>query len=446
MRTFYTIWAGQLVSTIGSGLTSFALGVWIFERTGSTTLFALSILSFTLPTVLTSPIAGALVDRWNRRWVMVFSDSGAGLSTLVIWLLLASGNLEVWHIYAATVFNAIFTTFQWPAYSAATTMLVDKENLGRAGGMVQIGEAVSQLIAPAVAGALFVTTGLQGIIFLDFATFAFAIVTLLFVRIPQPRKSEEGKEGSGSIWQEAAYGWRYIVARKGLLSLLIYFAFLNFAFGGMIAPLLVPMMLSITEPDKMGYVFSIVGLGMLFGTLIMSAWGGPRRRIIGILGTGFFGGFFYMLLGLRPSLTLIAISGFCILLIMPVMDGSSQALWQSKVAADVQGRVFSVRRMLAQIAQPIAIILAGPLADRVFGPLLLEGGALANSVGRLVGVGPGRGTGLLFMFMGALIVIVSVLAYSYPRLRLVEDELPDAVVESEDGIDAVVQEHLVSPT
>jgi len=434
MRIFSVIWFGQLISTIGSGLTGFALGVWIYEQTGSTTLFAMNILAYTLPTLLMSPIAGALVDRWDRRWAMILSDTGAGLSTLVIWLLYSNGHLEIWHIYVATAFIAAFSTFQWPAYSAATTLLVPKKHLGRASGLVQIGEAVSQLISPIVAGALFVATGLNGIILIDFITFGFAVLTLLAIRVPKPEATEDGQEGKGSLLQEAAFGWKYITARRGLLSLLLYFAAINFA-SGFFGPLLVPMMLDLAEPDTMGMVFSIVGLGMLAGTLIMSAWGGPKKRILGILVPGALMGLTTIVMGLRPSLVLIGASGFMMMLFMPVLNGSSQALWQSKTAPDVQGRVFAARRMLAQFTQPISLILAGPLVDRVFQPLMVEGGRLAPTVGKIIGVGPSRGTGLLLILMGIFVFVISFAAYAYPRLRMVEEELPDHIADETDEAD-----------
>jgi len=224
LRIFSVIWSGQLVSTIGSGLTGFALGVWIYEQTGSVTLFALNMLAFALPNLLVAPLAGALADRWDRRIVMILSDSGAGLSTLAIALLMLTNQLEIWHIYVATAFSSAFSTFQWPAYSAATTLLVPKQHLGRAGGMTQIGEAASQLISPILAGALYVTAGLESIILIDFATFAFAIFTLLLVRFPRPETTAEGEAGKGSLLQEALYGWKYITVRAGLLGLLLYFA------------------------------------------------------------------------------------------------------------------------------------------------------------------------------------------------------------------------------
>ncbi len=430
MRTFSVVWFGQLVSTLGSGLTGFALGVWVFQRTGSVTLFALNLLAYAVPNLLMSPLAGALVDRWDRRRVMMMSDTGAGLSTLAVALLWMSGHLEVWHIYLATAVNSAFSTFQWPAYSAATSLLVPKKHLGRAGGMVQIGEAISQLISPAVAGALFVTSGLQGIVLIDFATYVFAILTLSFIRFPQPKETTEGASSKGTLLKEAGFGWRYILLRPGLLGLLGIFAATNFL-TGMMSPLLTPLLLKMTSPDVMGYLMSIVGVGMLLGTLLMSAWGGPQRRVHGVLGYLAIAGLFISLLGVRPSLLLMAVGGFGIMFVMPIINGSSQAIWQSKVAADVQGRVFAVRRMIAWSMIPLAYILAGPLADKVFEPLLLAGGPLANSLGALIGVGPGRGTGLLFVLMGLLSALVAVGGYLNPRVRLVEDELPDAIPEEQ---------------
>lgn len=432
MRTFLVIWFGQLVSTLGSGLTGFALGVWIYQETGSTTLFAFNLLAFAVPNLIVSPFAGALVDRWDRRRVMILSDTGAGLSTLAVALLYFSGGLEVWHVYILTAINSAFSAFQWPAYSAVTTLLVPKAQLGRAGGMVQIGEAISALASPAIAGVLFVTAGIQGVVMVDFATYLVALLTLMAVRVPRPPATQAGAEGRGSLMQEAAYGWKYIVTRKGLLGLLVIFAATNFL-TSLWNPLLPPMILEMSSPKVLGYLASIVGLGMLLGTLVMSAWGGPKRRIHGVLAFLMISGVFQMLLGVSPSLVLIAIAGFGAMFVMPIINASSQAIWQTKVAPDVQGRVFAVRRMIAWSAMPLAYLVAGPLADRVFNPLLMEGGALASTVGQVLGVGPARGTGLLFVISGLLSVLVAGGGYLYPRTRYLEDELPDAMPEKPSG-------------
>lgn len=427
MRAFGVIWFGQLVSTIGSGLTGFALGVWVYQETHSTTLFAFNMLAYALPNLLVSPFAGALVDRWDRRKAMIFSDTGAGLSTLAVAILLISGNLEIWQIYLATAINSAFTAFQWPAYSAATSLLVPKEQLGRAGGMVQIGEAVSNLFAPAIAGALLVTIGLQGVLLIDFATFIFAVFTLLLVVIPRPPVSAESRAAQGSLLHEAAFGWKYITVRSGLLGLLIVFALNNFFFS-LSNPLITPLVLEMTTAEWLGYIASFVGLGMLGGTLVMSAWGGPKRRIHGVLAFLMVGGGFTILLGWTAMLPVMALAGFGMLFVSPIVNGSSQAIWQTKVAPDIQGRVFAIRRMIAWSAIPIAYILAGPLADNVFRPLLAEGGPLADTiVGELIGVGPSRGIGLLFILIGLLNIIVPALGYLNPHVRNVEDELPDAI-------------------
>jgi MFS transporter, DHA3 family, macrolide efflux protein len=428
MKVFSVIWFGQLVSTLGSGLTGFALGVWIYQETGSTTLFALNMLAYALPNLIMSPFAGVMADRFDRRWVMMLSDSGAMCGTLVVLSLLMLGRLEIWHIYIATALYSAANSFQWPAYSAATTMLVPKSQLGRAGGMVQIGEAISQLVSPALAGVLFVTIGLKGVIFIDFATFLVAIATLLLVRIPRPKGTPDETAGKQPMLKEAVYGWKYIVARPGLFGLLLIFASTNFL-SGLWNPLLAPMVLDMTDPQMLGFLASLIGVGMLLGTLVMSAWGGPRKRIHGVLGFLMIGGIFTMLLGLRPSIPLMAAAGFGMMFVHPIVNGSSQALWQSKVSPAVQGRVFAVRRMIAWSTLPLAYIIAGPLADNVFRPLLVEGGALADSLGSILGVGPSRGTGLLIMLIGLATILVTAIGYLHPRIRQVEDELEDVVDE-----------------
>ncbi len=428
MRVFILIWFGQLVSLIGSGLTGFALGIWVYQRTGSVTQFALISLCTTLPLILISPLAGTLVDRWNRRWLMILSDSAAGLSTLAIALLLVAGRLEVWHIYLAAAWGSTFSAFQWPAYAAATTLLVPKKHLGRASGMTQLGQAVAQLISPVLAGVLLVTIQLPGIILLDFSTFVCALVTLLLVRFPDAKTTAAPQSGKGSLLREAAYGWRYITARPGLFGLLIFFTASNFLLGFVVV-LATPLVLSFASSVVLGTILSIGGMGMLVGSLVMSTWGGSQRRINIVFGFMLLSGLCIMAAGLRPSIPLFALATFLFFFGLPIINGSCQVIFQKKVAPDVQGRVFALNGAIAGASLPLAYVVAGPLADKVFEPLMASNGALAGSIGQLIGVGPGRGIGLLFIVMGALTILVTVVAYQYPRLRVVEDELPDAVAD-----------------
>lgn len=426
MRGFLLIWAGQLVSVAGSNLTGFGLGVWVYQRTGSATKYALIALFATLPGIVVSPLAGALADRWDRRRLLILCDLGSGACVLCVAALLYLDRLEVWHIYALNGVKSIFTGSQGPAYTAATTLLVPKRHLGRAGGMVQLSEAVGQIVAPAAAVTLIVTIHLWGVIFIDFLTFLFAVGVLTFAPIPPLRVTSPGAQKRQSLLRSAAYGWSYITTRPGLFGLLIFFAANNFL-TGFVLVLSTPLMLSFATPAALATALACGGLGTLAGSIFMSAWGGPKRRINGVLGFYILMGVCVIVMGLRPYVPAITVAVFFLSFSLPVIIGSSQAIWQSKVALDVQGRVFAVRRMIAWSSMPLAYMLAGPLADKVFEPLLAADGSLAGSAGWLIGVGRGRGIGLLYVLIGVLILLTVAAASLYPRVRLVEDELPDSV-------------------
>jgi DHA3 family macrolide efflux protein-like MFS transporter len=423
-RTFLLIWFSQLISLTGTGLTGFALGVWVYQRTGSVTQFALISIATTLPGILFSPIAGALVDRWDRRWAMFLSDAGASMCTLSICLLLFAGRLQVWEIYIAMAISSTVTAFQWPAYSAATTLLVPKKHLGRASGMVQIAEAVAQIGSPVMAGVMMGIFPIYTILLLDFATYLFALFILLITRFSKPEATAESKARQGSLLHEAAFGWNYIVARPGLVGLLIFFAVINFS-TGFAQVLFTPLVLSFTTPVVLGTIMSVGGIGFLGGSLVMSIWGGPKRRILGILGFNLMQGVAFLAAGFPPRVIIIAVAVFFLFFSIPMIDGCSQAIWQVKTAPDVQGRVFAMRRMIAWSALPLSYFLAGPLADHLFTPLLIQGGPLADSVGQITGVGPGRGIALFFIVMGLIVLAASGVGFLYPRLRGLEVELPD---------------------
>jgi DHA3 family macrolide efflux protein-like MFS transporter len=429
MAAFLAVWAGQVVSALGSGLTGFALGVWVYQRTGSATRFALIALVTTVPGILLSPFAGVLVDRWDRRRAMILSDVGAGCASLILALLFWYGRLELWHIYLLLALSSAFGSLQWPAFSAATTLLVPREHLGRAAGLTQMGQAASSLLAPVLAGTLVVRIGLEGVVLIDFATFLVAMATLLSVHVPRVETTVEGLAARGSLLREALSGWLYIRQRPGLLSLLGLIAATNFSVG-MMQVLVTPMVLSFASAAVLGLVLSVAGFGMFAGSLLISVWGGPSRRISGVLGFLLLQGAILVIGGLRPSAPLIAAAGFVFLFTTPIILGCSQVLWQSKVAPDLQGRVFAVRRMVAWSTLPLSYLVAGPLADRVFEPLLAPNGPLAGSVGRLIGVGKGRGIALLLMVLGLLVIMTVAVFSRHSRLRRLESELPDVLPET----------------
>jgi ABC-type multidrug transport system fused ATPase/permease subunit len=260
---------------------------------------------------------------------------------------------------------------------------------------------------------------------IDFATYAFSVLLMLFfVRIPSPPRTQDGTDAKGSVWKEMRFGWDYIVARKGLLALLLFFLVSNFL-SGVMSPLIVPLILDNWDATTLGFLSTLMGVGMLAGTLVMSAWGGGKRKIFTLLGAGLLGGLFLSAVGLRVLLPLIAVCGVGLMFCAPFMNACSQAIWQSKVAPDVQGRVFAVRRTIAWSSGIIAPLLAAPLADRVFKPAMTAGGSLAPLLGPIFGVGASRGVGVLITIVGLLTAAVSVVAVFTPRIRRVELDLPD---------------------
>jgi DHA3 family macrolide efflux protein-like MFS transporter len=427
MRTFFIIWIGQVISIVGSSLTGFGLGVWIFQETGDATPFALTVLFGSLPRVFLLPIAGSLADRWNRRWLMILADTGNALATLAVALLLYFGSLEVWHIYVLSVVGSALGTFQEPAYQASITMLVPKKHLARANGMVQSAGALGGILAPLLAGFLFVTIGLGGIVLIDFATYFFAVSALLLVRIPQPRLEPSTEEEKGKVIRDVRFAWRYLRERPGLLGLLFYYASVNF-FLSAVFVLSGPLLLSQHDADVYGFVEMVLGIGGLLGGLVASAWGGPKKHLV----RAALGGIaLYMVgiivAGLRIHPAFPAFGLAFTVFVVSIVQSISNAIWQMKVAPEVQGRVFSLRYMLATIITPLAYLVVGPLADQVFEPLMLEGGALASTaLGTLMGTGRGRGIGLIYVLSGILVIVISGLAYLNPRIRQLEEEVPDA--------------------
>jgi MFS family permease len=424
MNVFTVIWLGQLISLVGTGLTGFALGIWVFQRTGSVTQFALISLFTILPSILISPLAGALVDRWDRRKVMIFSDLAAGTSTLITTLLLFGGRLEIWHIYALVSLGSLAGAFRMPAYMALTALTVPRKQMGRASGMMQVAPAASQVVAPILAAVLIAKIGMEGVVLVDFATFLVAVVTLLFVKVPKPPAAGAKRQ---SIWSEALHGWRYIGARPGLLWLLLFLALINVTYG-FAQVLFTPMILSFADSKTLGTVLSVGATGFLAGSILASVWGGPARKINGVLGFSLLYGGCLVLAGARQSVPLISAALFGLVFCLPLINACNQAIWMSKTAPEFHGRVFATRTMISWSAGPLAFLLAGPLADKVFEPLLARGGPLAASAGAFTGTGPGRGIGFFFMLIGLLaVLVVPLVGYMNRRVRYIEDELPDAV-------------------
>ncbi len=425
MKRFLVLLIGRTVSIFGSNLAGFALGVWIYQTTHSATQFAITSTLAVLPGIVLMPFAGAIVDRWDRRHVIIAADAVAGVSALALGLLFYFNLANTWTIASTLAVGSACQAFRWPAVNASIPLMVPKRHLSRAAGLQQTGMAIGQILAPLLGAALLGFIGVWGIVMINCASFLFAIATILPLEIPSPPKSSENLRGR-SLRDDIVYGWHYIQDRPGLMGLLILFAGTNFALGTA-EILLTPLVLSFGTAKQLSVVLFVAGLGTLAGGLAMGIWGGPRRKVVGIFTSLFVEGALLMLSGIRPSIPLIAATVLLAMASIQVGQACSQAIWQVKVAPDVQGRVFSTRSMIATITQPVAFMLAGPLADFVFEPLFMPDGALASSLGRAVGVGAGRGIGFMFVIMGVLMLAAATLGLRSRRLRFLEEDLPDAI-------------------
>lgn len=427
MVAFTVVWIGQMVSVLATNMTQFALTIWVYERTGSVTALALQNVFFITPFLVISPLAGAMVDRYNRKVMMMLSDLGAGLATVALLGLQAAGVLQVWHLYVAAAVAGTFQAFQWPAYSASISLMVPKAQYGRANGMMSLIEMGPGVLAPLLAGALLPFIKLTGIMVFDVATFLVAIGALAFVFVPQPPRTEEGKQGQGSILKEAAYGFRYIVARPSLLGLQLMFFFANL-FAGLGQTAMAPMILARTGNNEVafGTVLSAGAIGGILGGLAMSAWGGFKRRVNGVLLGWILGSLLGpLLMGLGRDVPVWVVASLLGAFVIPIVNGSSQAIWQAKVAPDVQGRVFATRRLIAWMATPITPLIAGVLADRVLEPGMQPAGSLVPTFSGLVGSGPGAGLALLLILSGLGAAGIAALSYLVPAVRDAESLLPD---------------------
>lgn len=427
MLGFTIVWIGQIISTLASSMSQFALTIFMFEETGSALAMGTMQVFFIVPFLLISPLAGVWVDRHNRKMMMMVSDIGAGVATILIMILQAFGVLEYWHIYGASIIYGLSMAFQWPAYSAAISTMIPKAQLGRANGMMSLIEAGPQAIAPLLAGALLPVIALTGILALDVISFLFAVGALLFVHIPQPAPTEAGvRSQNEGIFCDAIYGFKYIFSRPSLLGLQIIFLFGNL-FSGIGFAVLAPMILTRSGGDSLafGTVQSAAAIAAVVGGVTMSVSGGFKRRVHGVLIGWILSGIGMAIVGFAGGLVVwiagLALTAF----VSPFVNASNQAIWQAKVSPDLQGRVFSARRLIAWMTNPISPLVGGALADFALEPAAIAGTGLPHVFSGLVGKGAGSGMGLLIVFVGVAAALVGVIGYFSRRVRNAETLLPD---------------------
>jgi MFS transporter, DHA3 family, macrolide efflux protein len=427
MRSFYILWVGQFLSIFASRMTWFAITLWAWELTGTATALVLVGVAYSLPAAIFSPFAGALIDRWNRKLIIMLSDFSAALSTFILLILFATDSIEIWHLYLAGAFTGIFGSFQYPAYASVITTMVPKEQYSRANSLRSIIDSASGIGAPLLAGVLITFLEISGIMVIDLITFFIALGTILAIKIPQPKESNEGSKGKGSVWSETLQGLKYIRARESLFAIFLLFAFSNIA-SAFTFPMISPMILAKTGSNSviLGTIRSVSSAGFLVGGLITSIWAGPKKRIHGVnisfILWGLLGAFIF---GSGWTMTVWIIGAFFMSVFNPMINSLYIAILQAKIEPDLQGRIFGLENSISTITFPLGQIIAGFAVDNFLEPALLSGGSLANILGKIAGTGPGAGMGLTILIGGILAIITGVAGYAIKSIREIEILLPD---------------------
>ncbi|HSL46689.1 MAG TPA: MFS transporter [Anaerolineales bacterium] len=363
---FFTIWSGQAISLFGSALVQFALIWWLTQESGSATVLAIATLVGMLPQIVIGPFAGALVDRWNRRVIIIAADATIAAFSLLLAYLFATGKVEIWHIYVIMAVRALGGAFHFPAMSASTPLMVPGEQLTRVNGLNQALSGVNSLVAPPVGALLLSILPTQGILLIDVGTALLAILPLFFLSIPQPQRHEEHLESKPNLLKDVRNGLSYIRTIPGFTAIIFMALFLNFLLvpTGALVPLLITKHFE-KGAIELGLMESAMGVGIIAGGIILSIWGGFKKKIvtslIGIIGLGVG----VMLVGLAPAnLFLLAIIGNVTLgFMLPVANGPVFAMMQAIVRPDMQGRVMSLINSGATAISPLGLLLAGPFSD-----------------------------------------------------------------------------------
>lgn len=429
MRTFTVIWLGQTVSLVGSAMSWFGFSLWAWQQTGSATTWAAVQFLAYAPGILLGPLAGVLGDRWNRKAILIWSDGVTALCTLIVLGLYSQGALQVWHLYVLAAIAGLCSASQYPAYMATVTLLVPRDQYARAAGMASVSQSLQGIFGPILGAALIGPVGLPGILAIDVTTFLAALGTLVWARFPAvPQAPErEARPGVAGLRREVSYGFHYLLSQPSLRALMLVFVAGNF-FQGLGYTNLAPMLLARTGSDELllGSVQSIGAIGGLLGGGLLVAWGGPRRRVRGMLLSWMLSSLLgLVLMGFGASFAVWSLASFCFAFFIPLVDGLYEAVLQAKIVPAAQGRVFAAQRFIIQIPMLAGTLLAGPLADLWFEPALRTGGALASSAIAGLGTGPGAGMALLMILAGLAGAGTMLAGYALPVLRHLETLLPD---------------------
>lgn len=422
LSKFMMIWFGQSISIIGSSMSHYALSFWVWNETGTATSMVMMQFMRAIPAIVLMPFAGSIVDRFNRKTVVMIADACAAAMTSVIMVMLLTKSMTLAFVYVAAFFEAVFNTFHWLANDAMKVQIVPTSQLGRISGLRMFSGSLSGIIAPLLAAGLVATIGYAGVFAIDLATFGAAIIGISFVKVPTLPKDESR---SDNIFKDALFGFRFFMANKTLLWITIIniFAGVTFQFGALVVT---PMILARSSGNTMavGIADAWMGVAGLIGSVILMFWGGPKKRFLASL-------FFYVgfsvglvVIGMGRNIVSWSVGGF-IWLMFGSLSAISDAFFSSKIPATMQGRVFGAMILGSELLAPLSFGFAGVLADKVFEPMMANPG-IASKFSWLVGTGKGSGMGLLIVLAGVLSLLFTSTAFLVRHVRDADTLLPDA--------------------
>jgi len=418
---FILVWLGQLISTIGSGLTAFALGVYAYQKTQTATSFALITLFTFLPSILLRPLGGVMADRFDRRLMMVLGDLGSALGLIFILMMLNTGTFQMWYLYLGVAISSFFVAFQSPAYKSSVTDMLTEEQYAKASGLIQLASSSQFLISPVVAGFLMSVTDIKTILLIDISTFLIAISAVLVIKKSLETSASKSSEGKASLLEDLKEGWEVISQRQGVL-VLIYIISLVTLFVGFVQTLLGPMILAFSNARTLGTLQSLSATGMLVSSLYIGIFSKSEKMARTLVISLGLGGFFFALLGITTNLMLLTLGGFGFFCALPFINTAADVLIRKNIENDKQGRVWGLIGIISQLGYIIAYCAAGFLADKVFNPLMVKGGILAPLLGPLIGMGKGRGIGVILILSGICTILIAIITSRIKAITRLEKE------------------------
>ena len=421
MKNFYKLWLGELISNIGSGMTAFALSVYVYEKTGSVSYISLITLLSFMPSIILSPIGGLLADRYDRRLLMIIGDLFSGLGLIYILWNIQAGEKSIVPIFLGITFSSIFTSLLEPSYRATLTDILDEENYAKASGLIQAAGSAKYLISPVIAGMILSVADIRVILLLDILTF---ITTCLMIFLVRKSMNSEMQNYKKDSFKGLLEGLFIIKENRGVYSLVIIMFFVCF-FMGFIQILIRPMILALSSVKTAGMMESLCAAGLLIGSLWIGI-AGIKKNYSKILAVAcFFCGIFMSMTGVNENLAIIGISTVLFFSTLPFMNSCADVLVRVSVPNELQGRVWGLISLITQMGTVTAYIISGVMADYIFEPMFNKNGILVENIGMIIGTGKGRGIGFMLILSGMGMLIMAIIIWKNREIREVSEKCVD---------------------